>query len=56
MCLACDADYSKHLQKNSETSYTLQVSKKSCTNLKTVCYDYLVERANAGQYLREAEE
>merc|ERR1711934_1249699 len=35
---------------------TLKVNKKSCTRLKTVCFDYLQERTNVGQWLREAEQ
>lgn len=48
MCLACDANWSKFLTKNSETSYTLKVATNTCVRLKTVCFDYLVERANSG--------
>lgn len=57
LCLACDAGYKKYLKlaDKAKNTWTMNIAQGSCDNLKEVCFDYLQERANAGQYLREAQ-
>jgi len=60
LCLACDANYRKNgflIPKDGDKTgkkWTMKVNKNSCVRLKTVCFDYLQEKTNVGQYVREA--
>ena len=41
LCLACDADYAKHIKKNWDGTSTVTVKTSTCTNLKKGCFAYL---------------